>query len=229
MGGMGSGRWKKPGRRRTVDSCWALDAERLSAMGCLQPGWSGAYPLAAGDVAPSIRLHCEAGRFLFLSYALAAGAGGGEGEREDVTEIVSITRLPWRFGGSLPYFLCPGGGGGVVAAGVGCGRRVRKLYLSGRYFLCRHCSKLIYASPYDRQPWQLASRRANKLRQRLGITGLGVSEKPSGMLVADYERLLEATLQAEILETEACTARLLQLVAWIDRRRNRKPQPSFTL
>ena len=78
--------------------------------------------------------------------------------------------------------------------------------------------KLIYASPYDSQPWQLASRRANKLRQRLGITGLGVSDEPPGMLVADYERLLEATLQAEIQATEAGTARLLQLVAWIDRR-----------
>jgi hypothetical protein len=116
---------------------------------------------------------------------------------------------------------------------VGCGRRVGKLYLAHRYFLCRHCTQIVYAAKSE-EPWQLASRRASKLRQRLAITGLGVSEKPPGMPVADYERLLEETLQAEIQETEAGTARLLQLVAWMDRRRNRrssrrKPQPSFTL
>ena len=57
------------------------------------------------------------------------------------------------------------------------------------------------------------------------ITGLGVPEKPKGMLVAVYERLLEAALQAEIQAAEAGTAQLLQLIARIDRRR----KPSFTL
>jgi hypothetical protein len=124
---------------------------------------------------------------------------------------------------------------------VGCGRRVRKLFLARRYFLCRHCSKLIYSSPYNRQPWQLAPRRASKLRQRLGIIGPDVPGKPPGMRVADYERLLEATLQAEIQATEADTARLQKLIAWIDRRRRNprrrrrssssssKPLPPFTL
>ena len=70
----------------------------------------------------------------------------------------------------------------------------------------------------------MASRRANKLRRRLDITGSGVPEKPRGMLVADYERLLEATLQAETRATEASTARLWQLIAWIESRR-----PPFTL
>jgi hypothetical protein len=46
------------------------------------------------------------------------------------------------------------------------------------------------------------------------------------MLALDYARLLDATLQAEMQATEANTARLLQLVAQIERR-HRKPQ--FTL
>jgi hypothetical protein len=45
------------------------------------------------------------------------------------------------------------------------------------------------------------------------------------MLVPVYERLLEATLQAEIQAAETGTARLLQLVEWIDRKR----KPQFTL
>jgi hypothetical protein len=161
-----------------------------------------------------------------------AGEGGEQGEMSagEVTEIIPIVYVPCRFGGSQPYFLCPGkSGGGKDAAGegdagkdafaseddagkdaagkdgggkdgdegdagkdgaserdagVGRGRRVSKLFLAPRprpvhgrrrqqgYFLCRSCSRISYASQHE-QPWQRASRRANKLRQRLGITGLG--------------------------------------------------------
>jgi hypothetical protein len=74
---------------------------------------------------------------------------------------------------------------------------VFKLYLSRGRFLCRLCSQLVYASKYE-QPWQRASRRADKLRRRLGIVGAVVPEKPKGMLAPVYERLLEKTLQAEM-------------------------------
>ena len=37
----------------------------------------------------------------------------------DVNEIVRIVRMPCRFGGARPYFVCPG-----VANGTACGRRV---------------------------------------------------------------------------------------------------------
>jgi hypothetical protein len=80
--------------------------------------------------------------------------------------------------------------------------------------------RVSYASQHER-PWQRAHRRANKLRQRLGITALGVAGKPKGMPMADYERLLEAVLQAEIKEIEAGTERILQIAAGIRR--------SFTL
>jgi hypothetical protein len=91
--------------------------------------------------------------------------------------------------------------------------------------LCRHCNRLAYTSQSE-HPWQRARRRANKLRQRLGITGLGASAKPKGMRITDYERQLEAALAAEIRETEAATKRILQLAAQIERR---KAPPSFTL
>src|SRR5215471_8526308 len=54
------------------------------------------------------------------------------------------------------------------SAGVGCGRRLAKLYLVNRYFACRHCHQLVYVSKYEKQPWQRALRRANKLKQRFG-------------------------------------------------------------
>jgi hypothetical protein len=97
---------------------------------------------------------------------------------------------------------------------------VFKLYRPRGRFLCRHCSGLVYASKnYEEYPWQRAFRRAKKLRQRLGITGRDVPDKPKGMPVSVYARLLEAMLQAEIQATEAGTARLQQLVAWVENRR----------
>jgi hypothetical protein len=89
------------------------------------------------------------------------------------------------------------------------------MHLSHRYFLCRHCSQLAYASQYE-QPWQRALRRANKLKQRLGIdVGMGepVPDKPKGMWARTYGCLLDEILQAEILANEAQANRFQGLLA----------------
>jgi hypothetical protein len=121
----------------------------------------------------SIYLRAEAER-LYLRYT----ARVGNGEREDIAETIPIIHRHCRFGGSRAYFICPGPGDGAD-----CGRRVIKLHPSRRYFLCRHCNQLSYASQYE-QPWERALRRANKLKQRLGID-VGINEplpdKPKGM------------------------------------------------
>jgi hypothetical protein len=187
MGGPGSGRWKRPGRR-TVESCRVLDVNHMLAMGWLQPGWLGTCQLTNGNEVVSIDLRAEV-KQLYLSWQFA-GAGPaieGDSEREVAAiEIIPIAYAPCPLGGVRPYFLCPG---------AGCGRRVLKLYLSRSCFLCRQCGQVVYTSKYER-PWQQASRRANKLRQRLGIAGAVVPEKPPGMLVSDYARLLEEMLQS---------------------------------
>jgi hypothetical protein len=145
-----------------------------------------------------------------------------------VSEIIPIVHIRYPFGGTRSYFLCPGEAGAAAAAGAGsvggdgvvaisCGRRVAKLYLSRRYFLCRQCSSIFYTSRHA-PVLQRAYDRAAKLRQRLDISGSSVPRKPKGMPVRVYERLLEATLQAETLATEAGTARLLRLADWIDRK-----------
>ena len=160
MGGLGSGGWgkKKKKHRRTVESCLVLDVNDLSARGCFQPGlFSTCQWLDGSGGIFSIRLRYEAER-LFLSYDHQAG--GGE-PAEEVTEIIPIVRSPCRFGGSQPFFLCPGTSAAV--GGVGCGRRVGKLYLARRYFLCRSCSQIVYAVRHEPE-WQRASRRATRPR-----------------------------------------------------------------
>jgi hypothetical protein len=206
MGGLGSGRCKKQGRE-TVESYPSLDVSRLLVMGCLRPGWSGTCQWPDGNEVTSIGLRVEAER-LHLSYRVPIG----DGEWEEVADLVRLVRVPCRFGGSRPYFICPG-----FRDGMQCGRRIATLHLSRRYFRCRHCNRLPYASQYE-QPWERSVRRADKLRQRLGITGICVPlpEKPKGMWVRTYARLLDKTLQAKILADEARTNQLQRLVAQIE-------------
>jgi hypothetical protein len=202
MGGLGSGR-RKDRARKTVETYWMLDVNRLSEKGCLRPGRSSTCRWIDGKEGFSINLCAEAER-VRLSYVVRVEEGG----REDVVDTISIVHLPCWFGGSRAYFICPGDA-------TDCGRRTTKLHLSRRYFLCRHCNQLTYASQYE-QPWQRALRRASKLKQRLGI-GVGSTElfpdKPKGMWASTYGCLLNEILQAELLANEAQANMIKRLLA----------------
>jgi hypothetical protein len=191
--GLGSGRWKDRARK-TLESYRMLDVNQLSEMGCLQPGWFSTCQWTDGSEVFSIRLRAQAER-LHLRYKVRVGGGGWE----NMAETIPIVHLHCRFGGSRPFFICPGPG-----FGTDCGRRVAKLHFSSRYFLCRHCLRLAYSSQYE-QPWKRALRRVNKKRRRLGISA-GIAkplpEKPKGMWTRTYGRLLDEILQAEILAHE---------------------------
>jgi hypothetical protein len=178
-----------------VESYLILDVNQLREKGCLRPGRSSTCQWIVGEGVASIKLIAEADR-LSLSYTVQVWGG----RWEDVAETIPIVHLPCRFGGSRPFFICPGPGDGTD-----CGRRLAKLHLSRRYFLCRHCNALAYASQNE-TTWQRALRRANKLKQRLGIdVGIGdpFPDKPKGMWSSTYGRLLDEILQAEILVYEA--------------------------
>ena len=129
-------------------------------------------------------------------------------EWQNVEQPTQIVWMPCRFGGARPYFVCPG-----IVNGIVCSRWVTKLYGAGRYFLCRHCYQLAYASQredrYDR-----ALRRANNIRVRLGGEP-GVASafptRPKGMHRETYERLQSAVLNAEIQAEERLTHLLARL------------------
>jgi len=195
MGGFGSGGQREPGRR-TVDSYPVLDINHLSATGRLTPGWSGTCQCADDSGTYLIHLRTETlsaeTQRLHLSIIVpkiidageldargatgsksetgldGKGEGKAEGKSEGVTEVIPIVRMPCQLGGDCAYFICPGLRASDNSAGVGCGRRLAKLYLVNRYFACRHCHQLVYVSKYEKQPWQRALRRANKLKQRFG-------------------------------------------------------------
>jgi hypothetical protein len=163
----------------------------LYKAGCLEPGYAGLWQWSRdGEVVASIGLRAEQHR-LRLVYTVRRY---GE-EPEDIDEPVVIAYAPCRFGGERPYFLCPG-----VVNGRYCGRRVVKLYGPGRYFLCRHCYRLTYASRSE-EPYDRALRRANKRRMRLGGEPgtCSMIQRPKGMWNRTFERELEAIFADEAL------------------------------
>ena len=214
MGGIGSGRPRGSGRR-TVEAFWSIDVNRLQCQGCLGAGWSGGWQWSRdGEQVASIHLRAAHDR-LHLSYRVRVSGD----ECQDVTETVRIVRVRCRAGGSRPYFICPG-----IVNGIPCGRRVAKLHGAGRYFLCRHCYRLAYASQSE-SGRDRSLRRATKIRQRLGgapATAACFPPKPSGMWQRTYERLREQAFDAEMRAEEAFELQAERLVARInDRQRKR--------
>jgi len=158
MGGFGSTRWRSTRTRDAIEANRSLNINRLNQAGCLKPDYWGSWQWTRdGERVAWIQLRQD-GDLLRLSYRIRQHGG----DWQDVEQPTPIVWTPCRFGGSRPYFACPG-----VVKGIACGRRVLKLYGAGRYFLCRHCYRLAYASQRENR-YDRALRRANKIRIRLG-------------------------------------------------------------
>lgn len=118
--------------------------------------------------------------------------------------LVQHVRLSWTqcgFGGRRPWFLCPV---------EGCGKRVAKLYLGQRGYICRHCVGLKYRSQSEPAAERRIS-RANRIRLRLGgKPGFfrPPPARPRGMWHRTYDRCIEE-LRALECAIVADTARWL--------------------
>ena len=205
MGGVGSGRRSGFGRD-TVELCRSLDVNRLHRDGCLEFGWSGSWQWTRGGARVAwISLRAETGRIV-LSYRYRRNGG----DWQDVEEQIRITYVPCRYGGSRPYFTCPG-----IVNGNICGRRAVKVFGPGRYFLCRHCYRLAYTSQSE-GAWDRAFRRAGKIRRHLGgDAGLAAPfpAKPKGMWWRTYERLREKAIAADLVANKVFVAQAERLLA----------------
>jgi len=214
MGGFGSGRPSGSGKS-TVESCRSIDVNRLHKEGCLLPGWSGGWEWKTdGKRVAWISVRSEENR-LVLSYRFKRN----DEDWQSIEEPVRIVRAPCSYGGSRPYFICPG-----VVNGIECGRRVVKLYGAGRHFLCRHCYRLAYSSQReDRMDRTL--RRANSIRQRLGGEPGMCSvfpRKPKGMWLRTYDRLRDQTFNAEALADEVFALHAEQLLSRLNHPRGNR-------
>ena len=208
MGGFGSGRPSGSGRDK-VEYSRSIDLNRLHREGCLHAGWMGGWQWNRGaEKVASINLRAEPD-WLHLSYRVRIAGG----EWDNIEEPVRVVRVPCRFGGARPYFICPG-----VVNDIACGRRVAKLHGPGRYFLCRHCYRLAHASQSEGTS-DRTLRRANKIKQRLGgDPGMAAPfpSKPKGMWRRTYDRLREEAFDAEMRAEEAFEINAARLLARIE-------------
>lgn len=188
MGGLGSGRRSGWGRDK-VEWCRSIDVNELHQQGHLRSGsgcrlqfWRNGIQIG------SIHIQAEQER-ICLEYRVRSA---GE-DWKDVVEVIRLTRLPCPFGGERLYFLCPGENGN------NCGRRVWKLYGADRLFLCRHCSKLTYASQCEDTGMRLR-RKARKVLRRLdGDTSDWISvQRPKGMWHRTFDRLQRQAFELEM-------------------------------
>lgn len=190
MGGLGSGRYYRFGSKDRTEDCLSFDVRSWQRDGWLEIGtcftmtWerrnrkdSSIGVRVLGDAAGADRAYA-----VELSYSW-----GPEERKEDVSCLISLSWTSCNFGGSRPWFICPG-----VVNGVLCNRRVAKLYLKGRHFLCRHCHQLTYSSQQEARR-DAALRRCQRIHQKLGGTA-NMTEpfpsKPKGMHLQTYLGLL---------------------------------------
>ena len=170
MGGPGSGRWYRWNTKDTAESRQHIDVREWQRQGWLHTGaqfwWGG------------IMVEVKYERVL-LSYRIRRGDEHGL----DIEEPVPLTWTPCQYGGQRPWFWCPG---------WECNRRAAKLYLGGRYFLCRDCHDLVYESQREDDATRLVTKARPKIRRRLGGSSSLVEpfpDKPKGMHWQTYERL----------------------------------------
>ena len=174
MGGRGSGRRSSySGKAETSDSM-PLDIRKIARKGLLVPGNGFSWQWLVNDrqvAGISIRVDYDHG--MVLTYRIKSTG-------EVVEQLVHTQTSPCHLGGQRYWFTCPR-----------CSKRVAVLYAPGRYFACRQCGGLGYATQKE-GAGDRASTRADKLRKRLGWeAGIlnGSGGKPKGMHWKTYQRL----------------------------------------
>ncbi len=144
MGGAWSG--QRSSKKAVVEGRLALDTADLNRSNLLVPGitdrWGSLEWRRGGEQNPSSSIYYiltvgdAAGTFR-LSYQTGQPA-------ECLDYPIPLVSTACHLGGVRWWFVCP-----LSANGVACGRRVRKLYLRGKYFGCRHCHGLTYTSSQE--------------------------------------------------------------------------------
>jgi hypothetical protein len=196
MGGVGSGRRRSGGGRKTVEARPSIDANLMNREKRLRPGTWGVWR-APGEVYDIGYSTSEEG--LRLAFEVSASGGGWQ----SIRQTVAVVRVPCRLGGKRAYFVCSGLGGSP------CGQRAVKLYADMRGFFCRNCLGLAYASQNE-DAWDRARRRAQKARLRIGggpdVNAMLPLIKPRNMQYRKFIRLYRLAETAKNEATEAFIA-----------------------
>lgn len=195
MGGPGSGRrFRWGGQRTTLDTVLRLDVRWLARQSYLQPGARGLVTWHVREQYTGSASVAMVDGHLVVEYRHRTR---GAEDWDDVRQVITLAWTACHYGGQRPWLVCPG-----------CQRRVAVLCGAGKWFRCRHCYRLPYASQgeavYDR-----LLRKRDKLRARVGTR----HTKPQGMHWQTWIRLRQQLMTVEMacdLALEAACERLQQ-------------------
>lgn len=190
MGGFGSGRTTYASTP-TDRACLKLDINEFTDALDTDEQQAGVYTWTQkGEQTNELywRTIDEAGsEGICLKYAVIS-PGGDPDEQE---YRIWITRTDCNFGGTRPWFRCPG---------LACNERAGKLYLppGARIFLCRDCHDFGYTSSRaSGNPDRTLRLRYNRIRKKLGAEPCHPNsfdarppERPKGMHEETYQELL---------------------------------------
>lgn len=172
----------RPASHVKAEHCRSLDVRRFAAEKLLRAGsWTWQWlDAATGERVASITVF-GGEQSIVLHYSANS---------VPVRTEVRIIKTPCNYGGARPWFMCPR-----------CGRRVAKLYLRSRYFECRHCHRLSYASQSD-DAMGRAWRKQHKVEAKLGEDW----QRPKFMHHSTHEKLMDVISQCEEQRDRALVA-----------------------
>lgn len=173
MGGRGSGRRSSYNGKPETSDCTSLDIRKITRKGLLVPGCSFSWQWTVnGRPVASIRIRIDRESLVLSHHMKSTG---------EVVELrVQTQTTSCHLGGKRHWFTCPR-----------CSHRVAVLYAPGRYFACRQCCGLGYATQKE-GAGDRATSRADKLRKKLGWeAGIlnGSGGKPKSMHWTTFLRL----------------------------------------
>ena len=174
IGGRGSGRRSSYGAKAETSDSMPLDLRKITRKGLLVPDSGFCWQWLVNDrQVARISIWVDFNQGMVLSHRMKSTG-------EVVEQRGQTQTSPCHLGGQRHWFTCPQ-----------CSKRVAVLYAPGRYFACRQCGGLGYATQKE-GVGDRASTKADKLRKRMGW-GAGIlngdGSKPKGMHWKTYQRL----------------------------------------
>ncbi len=190
MGGPGSGRLLRFNTKPTVERQTYIDIRWMKRQNALIPGTVGTLSWSLhGNKRGGVHFEVTKNR-LILKYR--------HRERKDtwkdIEQVVEFDQTPCNYGGYRKWFLCSK-----------CEQRVEILYGAGKYFLCRDCHNLTYAS-CNTSPTKRLFNKINRLKRKIGVEpGImdSIPEKPKGMHRATFYKIVHEIQKLEYLSNLA--------------------------
>jgi hypothetical protein len=177
MGGLGSGeRWKK---KAIVEGKLTIDTSDFKRQNLLVPNkqFAGSITWSSGSSIKVVLQIGEDAGSLRLIYQFPNDS------KTACNYSVPLVASPCHLGGRRWWFLCP-----MYRNGVGCGCRVRKLYLTDRYFGCRQCHGLTYRSRQESDSRVYAMIRSGLLANSPDVKGWPLTQLGVAMKALTLER-----------------------------------------